>query len=61
MTEMGALSVVAVRSGVYNMPDIFISFSMQDKPFADFLHNHLVENRWLSKESPLRKFSEFVR
>ena len=24
------------------MPDIFISFSMQDKPFADFLHNHLV-------------------
>lgn len=24
------------------MPDIFISFSMKDKKFADFLHNHLV-------------------
>jgi len=24
------------------MPDIFISFSKEDKQFADFLHNHLI-------------------
>lgn len=27
------------------MPDVFISFCRQDKPFADFLYNHLVAER----------------